>query len=335
MTQAQQAKKIFNDPSLFAKKYLNSTFWPLQSEIANSICKPHSRTAVKSCHASGKCVSMTDMLTLANGSRVEAGSLIGTTFELLTLVNGTVQKVQACAEFNAIEPVFVVETESGRRITRNAEHPLWVATGVFPNGNRVKISPRGWTPVSEIKAGDLVAVTEILPAFGEESMPLCEIKLIAYLIGDGGLTTHAGFTKSPGKQIDELRDCAAVLDCELHPTNDPLTWRIVSRSKTTIKRQTNSPSGVTTHRVNLVLELIRKHGLFGKKSIEKRIPAAIFRLPRHEIAIFLSRLYSTDGWACVGKHNIAEIGYGSSSFGLIEDVNELLLRFGVSARIQY
>ena len=54
MTQAQQAKKIFNDPSLFAKKYLNSTFWPLQSEIANSICKPHSRTAVKSCHASGK-----------------------------------------------------------------------------------------------------------------------------------------------------------------------------------------------------------------------------------------------------------------------------------------
>jgi len=129
----------------------------------------------------GKCVAASEFLHLAGGGRVRAGELIGTEFSLLTMVDGQTQAVPARAAFNAVEPVFAITSESGRRIVRNGQHPLWAAKGVLSAGkNYGRIAVCGWTVLEEITAGDLVAVPESLPAFGiPVALPEQEIEWMA------------------------------------------------------------------------------------------------------------------------------------------------------------
>ncbi len=141
----------------------------------------------------GKCVAASEFLHLADGRRVQAGSLVGTEFSLLTLAKEELRAVPARAEFNAVEPVFAVQTESGRRIVRNAQHPLWAASGVKRWGKKYElIRVGGWTALAEIREGDLVAVPECLPAFGAPvSLPEHEVELLACLVGDGECAPRA------------------------------------------------------------------------------------------------------------------------------------------------
>ena len=280
----------------------------------------------------GKCVAASEYLHLADGRRVQAGLLIGTEFSLLTLAKEELRAVPARAEFNAVEPVFALQTESGRRIIRNGQHPLWAAIGVERWGKKYDlIRVRGWTPLTDIRAGDLVAVPECLPAFGAPvPLPEHEIKLLAYLIGDGGFTQmSARFSQQDNAQLAEFKECMARMDCRMvqHSKYD---WRIVAECGRFWKG--------AAHR-NEIVHLLRRHGLMGKHSRDKRIPEAVFRLPPEQLRLFLSRLFSTDGWALYSLHPSGprlpriEIGFCSASEGLVRDVQELLLKLGILGRI--
>jgi replicative DNA helicase len=67
---------------------------------------------------------------------------------------------------------------------------------------------------------------------------------------------------------------------------------------------------------------------------DKRIPAAIFRLPRPALARFLNRLFATDGTAWVASAGSARIGYASVSKQLVDDVAHLLRRFGLRVTVR-
>lgn len=119
------------------------------------------RLRVESGHGVGKCVAASEWLTLADGRRVQARQLIGKSFELTTLVDGEFRKVEARAEFNTTEPVYAITTESGKRIVRNAHHPLWGASGHFEG--EVRVTGAGWIPMVSFAPGDLAAVAERIP----------------------------------------------------------------------------------------------------------------------------------------------------------------------------
>lgn len=89
----------------------------------------------------------------------------------------------------------------------------------------------------------------------------------------------------------------------------------------------NSPNALTTWLI--------AQGLWGKLAIEKRIAASIFRLPRAQLALFLNRLFACDGSAYVQNENQGIVSYASSSRELARDVQHLLLRFGVMARLKH
>ena len=96
---------------------------------------------------------------------------------------------------------------------------------------------------------------------------------------------------------------------------------------------------------NVLREFLKDAGIFGKDSYDKFIPDIIFALSNEQISMFLSRLYSTDGWACIGSQNRVnlntnkvyannvEIGYSSVSRRLCEDIQSLLLRFGIVSNV--
>src|SRR5262249_48671496 len=53
-------------------------------------------------------------------------------------------------------------------------------------------------------------------------------------------------------------------------------------------------------------------GLWGKKSADKFVPEFVFRLPAEQLALFLNRLFATDGWATVTREGAGRIGYAST-----------------------
>jgi replicative DNA helicase len=81
-------------------------------------------------------------------------------------------------------------------------------------------------------------------------------------------------------------------------------------------------------------ELLGTHGLWAVGAHDKRVPRAIFRLPRPSVARFLNRLFATDGTAWVASAGCARIGYCSVSKGLVDDVAHLLRRFGLRVKLR-
>ena len=286
----------------------------------------------------GKCVAASEHLHLADGRRVRASELVDREFELLTLVDGRPAAVKARAEWNAVEQVWELETETGKRVIRNAEHPLYVGQPV--SGRKKDVLSRGWRGLASIVPGQVVAAPDALPAFGTgntKRLPEDEIKLLAYMIGDGSLTqSTTRFSQSAGVQLDEVRAIVERMRASL-VFHSGVDFRIVGTESRTASSA--SRSGVTTHRFNRVAELLKRHGLAGKHSRDKRVPAAIFELPRDQLILFLSRLYSTDGWACSRQPKLTrlgtvEIGFCSASETLVRDIQELLLKLGISARVK-
>ncbi|MEA2625175.1 MAG: replicative helicase [Candidatus Binatota bacterium] len=85
---------------------------------------------------------------------------------------------------------------------------------------------------------------------------------------------------------------------------------------------------------NLLTAWLESLGLWGKSAGGKFVPDAVFRLPREELALFLNRLFACDGWICVLATGQVQIGYSTISERLARQVQHLLLRFGVIARLR-
>src|SRR3954470_13313567 len=94
------------------------------------------------------------------------------------------------------KPVFRVTTRLGRQIETTLTHPF--------------LTIGGWKRLEDIGVGDHVAVPRRIGVFGDRAMRDCEVKLLAYLIGDGGLTnTTPRFTNADPRVRD---DFAAAVD---------------------------------------------------------------------------------------------------------------------------
>jgi replicative DNA helicase len=85
---------------------------------------------------------------------------------------------------------------------------------------------------------------------------------------------------------------------------------------------------------NAMTRWLSELGLMGCGSHAKYVPAQVFRLPRGQLALFLNRLFATDGWATVLASGQAQVGYASVSERLARQVQHLLLRFGVMAKLR-
>jgi replicative DNA helicase len=84
---------------------------------------------------------------------------------------------------------------------------------------------------------------------------------------------------------------------------------------------------------NPVTELCREHGIWGKRSGQKRVPDAIFSLDDIQLARFLGVLFACDGHVRTSER-LCQVGYTTISERLAFDVQHLLLRLGIVAAIR-
>ncbi|MDJ1176868.1 replicative DNA helicase [Roseofilum capinflatum] len=162
----------------------------------------------------------------------------------------------------------------------------------------------GWKPLAELKPGVTIAVPREIPIFGSQTLPEPKIKLLAYLIGDGCLTgTTPQFTNA------DLR-----LQADFAQAVSSFPGLKISEQTSQGTRQSLD--------------------LWGKDAHQKTIPAIIFQLERSQLALFLNRLFATDGWISVLQSGQVQLGYASVSETLIRQLQHLLLRFGIIARLK-
>ncbi|PAX55851.1 replicative DNA helicase [Brunnivagina elsteri] len=242
--------------------------------------------------AMGKCVAFDTEILMADGSVSTIEEIYQSRqAQLLSLGNDWrfYQTQPSAYVDDGIKPVFRVKTRLGKYVETTITHPY--------------LTINGWRKLSELKVGDKIAVPRRLDVFGTEIMRDSEIKILAYLIGDGCLTgISPQFTN-----------------------NNPLLQEDFSQA--------------VTNFVGLKVRLetsnwLRELDIWGKNAHTKSIPKVIFRLTRSQIALFLNRLFATDGWASVLKTGQAQLGYCTVSEKLARQIQHLLLRFGVIATLK-
>ena len=289
---------------------------------------------------------------------------------------------------DGLKPVFRVTTRLGRAVEATLPHPF--------------LTIHGWTKLAELKAGDKIAVPRKLEVFGSKTARECEIKILAYLIGDGCLTDSSpsftngnpvvreDFSKavtdfggmttryadSNGTRTSYFRVVAnpdfivehrkefggrlrsaiastgkssrqVALSIKVNPTlvhvwkkgsSVPTAENFLNLCSALGSNPTElAPFGIEAISANgksSITRWLEKMNLLGKGAKDKFVPPMIFTLKREQIALFLNRLFATDGWATVLAGDQAQLGYATVSEKLARQVQHLLLRFGIIASLR-
>ncbi len=148
----------------------------------------------------GKCiVSGSLLLDPATGRRVPIDELVlARQGNLLTLNEHYRLEAAQPSDFvdDGVKPVYRVRTALGREITTTLSHPF--------------LTLSGWQPLADLQAGDRIAVPRALPYFGQGDMPEAQVKLLAYLLADGCLTsTVPQFTNSDARLREDFAQAAS------------------------------------------------------------------------------------------------------------------------------
>jgi replicative DNA helicase len=241
--------------------------------------------------------------------------LVGLQDFRVTAINTETWKLEPCRVSRAFstgtKPVHRLHTRLGRELRATANH-MFLTVG-------------GWRRLDALAEGDLIALPRSLPGPVNATMTDEQLGLLGHLIGDGcTLPRHAiqYTTREPELAEMVVRFATAVFGEHITPkVKAERTWHQVYLSAT---------AHLTHGRRNPVAEWLDELGVFGLRSAEKRVPAAVFAQPAESITTFLRHLWATDGciWHNQGR---SAIYYATSSDALARDVQSLLLRLSITA----
>jgi replicative DNA helicase len=339
----------------------------------------------------GKCLAYDAEIVMADGSISTMESLYQQkTAKLLTLQDNWQFNWTRPSDYidDGIKPVFRVRTSLGREIETTCTHPF--------------LTVEGWQPLSRLTVGQKIAVPRTMPVFGQNPLPMCAIKILGYLIGDGNLSqgtprftntnpviqqdfinavqefsqgrlkvnigTSRG-TRAPSLAVSTnfklLRQNRQIFGNNL---NDLLHQKNISYQQLADHLEVSlsllyqwqkgvcAPQFDIFERLceylevsvaslipegweaicaaNSLTDWLKSLGIWGKLSHDKFVPAVIFQLPKLQMAAFLNSLFATDGWATVLNSGQVQLGFATVSKKLAQQVQHLLLRFSIIARLK-
>ena len=202
------------------------------------------------------------------------------------------------------KPVYRVRTRSGREVRATASHPF--------------LTPGGWRPLADLAAGQCVGVPAAIPVFGHDSLPIDEVLMLAHLVVAPGSDELGPRLWTDNREVaTDIEHCGAGYGVRVIDRTLPAgarTWDV-------------APSGT-------LADLAACHGIAGPLA-DRRVPRAVFRLPRDQLARFLNRALGASAavWHPVGN-DPGRVVATLRSPGLAHDLQHLLLRFGVCASVR-
>jgi deoxycytidine triphosphate deaminase len=206
--------------------------------------------------------------------------------------------------------VFELHTHAGLRIRATANHPF--------------LTLNSWTPLSDLKVGDRIAIARDIPVFGKTPIPDWEANLLGLMISEGQCSTpgHSPtYTTADPVLAQLLKDTVCASGLGEVTFNGRYGYRLVNR-----QGRGGIPERNRAHEWLKRLELN-----VGAKA--KFVPQSIFLAPEASVRLFLQALFSGDG-SVFHNNKSFFVEYYSNSRRLIEDVHHLLLRFGIFSLIR-
>jgi len=269
---------------------------------------------------SGCLTAETRILRADTGAEITLGSLLASGArdipvwsldERLRLVPRTMTHVFP----SGVKEVFRVRFSSGREVHATENHPF--------------LTYNGWQPLGDLTVGSRVGVPRYVPApLVQRELPEPEIILLAHLIGDGSFLRNQQIRYAG---TDEA-NLAAVTAAAKH-------FGVIARRDnyeaarcTTLRL--SSPYKLARGKRNPVAMWLDSLGLLGCRSPEKFVPTSFFSLPQQQLGLFLRHLWSTDGSVTVSKSGAVRVYYATTSERLARDLQVLLTRFGIRARLR-
>lgn len=248
----------------------------------------------------GKCARKgTEIYDVSEGRRrliEETGTLTTQSYDM-TCGRSVVQP--ATAFHSGEKPCVRVTLSGGQYIDVSTDHPI--------------ATSKGWVAASNISTDMLVAVPRHTPEPAKYlDITNNEVKLLAYLMADGGLTNDAvTFTDNNTHILSEVKELAGMLG------EGGGGVRVV-------------PEGNNTERLGLrgLLWFTRKYRIDVLSKV-KRLPAECYGLESAQVSLFLNRFWACDGHVNLHTHAVE---CTLASEGLIDDLRFLLLRVGVISR---
>jgi deoxycytidine triphosphate deaminase/intein/homing endonuclease len=209
-----------------------------------------------------------------------------------------------------VKPVFELRTRAGLRIRATENHPFRQL--------------EGWTPLENLRVGDRIAIAREIPVFGKTPLPDWEASLLGLMIAEGQCRTpgHSPvFTTSDPALVTLLEASVANGRLGTVTNNGHLGYRLVNhRGRGGIPESNRASIWLQSRGLNV-------------GAGDKFVPPAVFKAPRKAVRLFLQALFAGDG----GLYHQGEgvyLEYYSKSRRLVEDVQHLLLRFGVFGLIR-
>jgi replicative DNA helicase len=210
--------------------------------------------------------------------------------------------------------VFRLRLASGREVEATGNHPFMTLDG--------------WTPLEELNVGDQLAVPRMVPEpVDTQRMADSEVVLLAHMIGDGSCLRNQPIRYA---SIDEANLAVVGISAKCFGVTAVRDDYPAARV-TTLRLP--APYHLTHRRRNPIAAWLDELGLFACRSREKFVPQRVFALPNDQLALFLRHLWATEGsvrWDA--EFGGARIYYASTSRPLVDDITQLLLRFGVFSR---
>jgi replicative DNA helicase len=214
--------------------------------------------------------------------------------------------------------VFEMTLRSGRTIKASANHRF--------------LTLAGWQRLDSLQDGDRLATPRLLTATNAPSLlSVQELTLLAHLLGDGCVLPRQPihYTSADPLNLEAVESAARELF--------GITPRRVQQ-KNWWHTYLSSPYRLARGKHHPIMNWYKELGIEPVRSYEKRIPQAVFASDSKSIQLFLHHLWATDGnisWKNLpGRKPSAAIYYATTSRGLAEDVQHLLLRLGIWSSVK-
>lgn len=214
-----------------------------------------------------------------------------------------------------------ITTDSGRILECSKDHPIYWSKPGFRkriSGHRSEnLTMKSWFfhQAGKCSIGDQVAVIDSIPFYGNKKM--WEPRLVGWLIGDGSY----GYDKTP--RLSNCDDEINSYVLENFNTSDDCKPRLTKDGK--LYRET---------RIKGICPKLRELGIYGQTKKAKRLPINIQQYDAESLAELIGGIYDTDGYVTITKHGCPRITLVQCQKEILEEIQSVLIHFGVHGRIQ-
>ncbi len=322
-------KKYGTEGTVFiGKQYIKmGKTMSLANKVLLDVVRPHV-ILIAGKRGEGKCLYGDTEIVLNNGEVKKIKELAEDENEVLALNNTLKITSTNKTKFyvREVNELIKIELKSGKTIKLTPEHPL--------------LTILGWENAKNLRVGSRIATPRRIDVFGSEHITDTETKLLSYLLAEGHLGNRLVlFTNSDKKIISEFKNEVKKFDSNLTTRyHGKYSLRVVDTS--TSRRILNEKrtkgkfaKGIIFNSKNSLKKWLEIIGVYGRYALEKTIPSIIFKTQKHKVALFLNRLFSCDG--SIYPHESGwVVSYSSSSKKMAQQVQHLLLRFGIISKLR-